>query len=296
MCNSEQQHVAVLMTCFNRRVLTLRCLRSLFAQDLPSGYAMQVYLTDDGCSDGTGEAVRHEFPQVNILQGDGNLYWAGGTQMAWRAAKRADFYLWLNDDVELRPHAVRTLLEVMNDSDSPTSIVVGATCDPEQGKTCTGGMKRKNWFDVRVMDPEDTPVSCDTFNGNIVLIPNQVKEQLGMLDESYTHFFADGDYGLRAAREGIPLRLAPGYLATCTLNPLAGTSFDSNLSIVQRWKKLFGPKGYRPPRQWWAFVRSHAPRPKFLYWCVPYVLFFFESLLGGRVRLRRDVQTPMKVT
>jgi hypothetical protein len=68
------------------------------------------------------------------------------------------------------------------------------------------------------------------------------------------------------------------------------------LPARDRWRKMFGPKGYRPPRQWWAFVRAHAPRPKFLYWLMPYALFAAEALLGGKVRLRRNVQRPMEVT
>ena len=294
--DNESTRIGVAMTCFNRRTLTLRCLRTLFSQQLPAGVELNVVLTDDGSSDGTAEAVENEFPQVTILPGDGNLFWAGGTQLAWKAAKPADFYLWLNDDVELADNAIGTLLDVHHNANDPTAIVVGATCDPTAGKTCTGGMHRHHWFSVEVIDPTDQAQPCDTFNGNIVLIPNQAEQRIGMLDDAYTHFFADGDYGLRASRAGIPLLLAPGHLGTCELNPLANSSFDPNLTIRQRWSKLFGPKGYRPPRQWWAFVSSHAPRPKVFFWCVPYVLFFLESLLGGRVRLRRDLKTPMEVT
>src|SRR5687767_12507951 len=98
------QTIAVLMTCFNRRETTLRCLRSLAEQELPEGCNLRVYLTDDGSSDGTGDAVRSEFPEATVLNGDGNQYWVGGTLMAWDAARPADFYLWLNDDVRLRAH------------------------------------------------------------------------------------------------------------------------------------------------------------------------------------------------
>ena len=71
---------------------------------------------------------------------------------------------------------------------------------------------------------------------------------------------------------------------------------DPQLPLKQRWRRMLGPKGYRPPRQWWAFVRAHAPRPKAVYWLAPYVLFGLESVTGGRVRLRRNVRRPMKVT
>jgi GT2 family glycosyltransferase len=288
--------IAVLMTCFNRRETTLRCLRSLAAQELPAGYSLRVVLTDDGSSDGTGEAVRIEFPEVTVLRGDGHQYWVGGTLMAWDAARPADFYLWLNDDVQLRPGSVRELIRVYEQSGNPTTIAVGATCDPDTRKTCTGGMHRTSWYNVSVMEPTDAVQMCDSINGNIVLAPRAAEDRIGTLDPAYTHFFADGDYGIRARKAGIPVLLAPGHLGECKLNPLANSSFDPRLSARQRWQKMFGPKGYRPPRQWWAFVRAHAPRPKVMYWLMPYVLFAVETILGGKVRLRRNVQRPMEVT
>lgn len=296
MNGTPMKDIAVLITCFNRRETTLRCLRALREQSLPAGYSLRVVLTDDGSSDGTGDAVRREFPEATVLRGDGHQYWVGGTLIAWDAARPADFYLWLNDDVVLRPGAIQSLIEVHEAAGDPSAIAVGATCDPDRGKTCTGGMHRTSWYDVRVMEPTDAVQMCDSINGNIVLVPRAAEERIGVLDSAYTHFFADGDYGLRARRHGVPVLLAPGHLGECKLNPLANSSFDPNLSASQRWKKMLGPKGYRPPRQWWAFVRAHAPRPKVLFWAMPYVLFAVETLLGGKVRLRRNVQRPMEVT
>jgi len=296
MTDSSSSNIAVLITCFNRRETTLRCLRALYRQELPAGAALRVVLTDDGSSDGTGDAVRSEFPGVTVLQGDGNQYWVGGTMMAWEAARPAKFYLWLNDDVKLRDGALMALLNVHAASGDPATIAVGATCDPDAGKTCTGGMRRLGWYNVSVMEPTDEPQLCDSINGNIVLIPHEAEERIGALDRAYTHFFADGDYGIRARKQGVPVLLAPGHLGECRLNPIANSSFDAKLPLAQRWRRMLGPKGYRPPRQWWAFVRAHAPRPKAVYWLAPYILFGLESATGGRVRLRRNVRRPMKVT
>jgi hypothetical protein len=55
---------------------------------------------------------------------------------------------------------------------------------------------------------------------------------------------------------------------------------------------MVGPKGFRPPRQWWTLVHAHAPRPKWFYFSVPYVLFVVEHAFRGRVRLRRNVSRP----
>jgi GT2 family glycosyltransferase len=293
MTQMPSKDIAVLITCFNRRETTLACMRSLMDQELPAGYSIRIFLTDDGSRDGTGEAVRREFPQATVLQGDGEQYWVGGTMMAWGAARPSAFYLWLNDDVRLRPGALRALIETHEAAGDPAAIAVGATCDPDAGKTCTGGLRRAAWHNVSVIEPTDEIQPCDSMCGNIVLVPRTVEERIGALDPAYRHFFADGDYGMRARKAGIPILLAPRHLGECRLNPLANTSFDPALPVRQRWQKMLGPKGYRPPREWWAFVRTHAPRPKVLYWALPYVLFGLESLGRGKFRLRRNVKSAM---
>ena len=100
-------NIAVILTCYNRREKTLSCLSGLYlAQEKckDADIALSVYLTDDGCIDGTAQAVRSQFSDkdITILQGSGNLYWAGGMRLAWNEALKEDnkwdFYLLLNDD------------------------------------------------------------------------------------------------------------------------------------------------------------------------------------------------------
>ena len=63
---------AVILTCFNRKDTTLRCLRQLYQQKKSS--RMDVFLCDDASTDGTSEAIRKEFPQVHVVIGNGNLF------------------------------------------------------------------------------------------------------------------------------------------------------------------------------------------------------------------------------
>jgi GT2 family glycosyltransferase len=83
--------IAVLMTCHNRREKTLGCLRALFVNDLPHDTSLHVILVDGGSTDNTAEFVRTEFPQVDILLGDGNLFWNRGMQRAFARAMVARF-------------------------------------------------------------------------------------------------------------------------------------------------------------------------------------------------------------
>lgn len=66
--------IAVLLTVHNRKEKTLNCLRRLYSQEKIDQYVVDVFLTDDGCTDGTSMAVKEEFPNVNIINGDGTLF------------------------------------------------------------------------------------------------------------------------------------------------------------------------------------------------------------------------------
>ena len=60
------KRIAVLMTCHNRKAKTIRCLRNLYCQNIN----LDIFLVNDGCTDGTEEFVAKEFPKVNIIEGD----------------------------------------------------------------------------------------------------------------------------------------------------------------------------------------------------------------------------------
>ena len=70
--------VAVLLTVHNRKNETLRCLSCLYSQESQLIYSLSVFMTDDGCTDGTIEAVRDKFHDVRIVKGDGSLFWNRG--------------------------------------------------------------------------------------------------------------------------------------------------------------------------------------------------------------------------
>ena len=79
---------AVLLTVFNRKEKTLKCLSRLFAQLPVEDLQIDVFLTDDGCTDGTAEAVENLFPSVHTLKGNGDLYWNRGC--SWRGRQQQE--------------------------------------------------------------------------------------------------------------------------------------------------------------------------------------------------------------
>lgn len=289
--------VAALLTCFNRREKTLAALGKLFTQELPPGILVQAYLVDDGSTDGTSDAVREAYPEVELLRGDGGLFWNGGMRLAFSEALkvRYDHYLWLNDDTLLESEALSKLLgtyDQLVERGLPASIVVGSTQDTT-GKLTYGGVVRSSWWrplKFRLVEPlESEPRRCETMNGNCVLVPDVVAEKVGNLSDAFTHGMGDYDYGLRARRTGCSVWVAPGYIGYCSRNSPRGTWADTGLSLSEQLKKAGQPKGL-PAREWRTFARRHAGPLWFVYWAQPYVRLVASSLFRWvQLRYRRVV-------
>lgn len=221
--------IAILMTCHDRVVTTVGCLKQLFAAAARlEGWSCKVFLVDDGSTDGTGERVRAEFPEVHVIDGDGTLYWAKGMRKAWEAAvaEKEDWegYLWLNDDAELNDGSLVQLLAA-NDGES---IVVGELKNAE-GKIVYG--LREGGL----------------FTGNCVLVPRKVYERLGMICGGYSHAWADSDYAMMAKRAGIDV-VSAGVVGQAEGHPnrpgLKGLPFG------QRMRLLRDPKGWNLHDLW----------------------------------------------
>ena len=56
----------------NRRDITLQCLRSLSRLDT-TGLNVHIVIVDDGSTDDTGDSIRDEFPNVEVVMGEGDL-------------------------------------------------------------------------------------------------------------------------------------------------------------------------------------------------------------------------------
>lgn len=238
---------AILMTVHNRKSQTLKCLEACREQfaELKGKFDFTVYLVDDGSTDGTSEAVLEMFPGIVILKGDGSLFWNHGMIRAWEEAAKEDFdfYIWLNDDTILLPGALGVLLE--NSSYLRHKAILAGTAKDSSGRLSYGGRTRKG----RLIPPDETiPIPCDTFNGNLVLVPRYAFKALGTMDPHYSHSFGDYDYGIRADKAGITTVIAPGVLALCDRNPGLPKWRNGAYTLKQRYCAIISPKG-RPFRE-----------------------------------------------
>ncbi len=255
--------IAVLLTTYNRKEKTLRCLQSLANQIFASDIMLDIYLTDDNSSDGTASAVKEHFPFVNLYGGTGSLFWAGGMRATWKQALKFkhDYYLLLNDDTYLFETAVSNLLKYSNSAlkkEPFPSICVGSTSD-SMGRISYGGRKltSRYWWSSILVHNKSEFVECDFANANIMLVPSKVVEEIGILSDAYTHGLADYDYTLKAKKAGFHIIVAPGFLGSC-IDDHGNNWKSQNVNLIDRIRYLKSPKGLAY-KEYLNFIKNHFP-------------------------------------
>ncbi len=73
-------HVEVVAPVRNHKAITLQCLRSLSRIDR-TGLEVHIIIVDDGSTDGASDAIREQFPEVQLVPGDGNLWYTAGANV-----------------------------------------------------------------------------------------------------------------------------------------------------------------------------------------------------------------------
>lgn len=251
-------NIAVLLTCFNRKEKTLACLRSLYEthKECQSPIEVEVFLTDDGSSDGTSEAVSSLSPffPLTLLKGDGSLFWNGGMNNSWRAAiKKGGFdgYLWLNDDCVVLKEFWEDLVRADEYSIATygkRGIYVGSTCEPDRETFSYGGFNYINKWTLKdeLIHPDGKSFQeCQCAHGNITYVSHEVVESRGVLCDEYHHGGGDHDYTYLAYCIGKPVLIMPHYAAVCENNHIGktGSVLFEGKNLRERLEFLKSPLG-----------------------------------------------------
>lgn len=234
--------IAVLLTSYNRKTITLQCLYRLFS--LKSD--VDVFLVDDASEDGTSDAVQKCFPQVHVIKGTGNLYWCRGMNLAWKSAKNYheyDYYVWLNDDLMLYDNAFEEILECSK-LNCDKAIISGIVQGKYSKEAVYGGYD----YQHKIISPSGVMKPIRNLNGNFVLVPKYVFNTVGIFDEVYHHDVGDVDYGLTAIKQGISVLTTRCFIGSTDESfKMKGLRIRKNgTNIIGRFKKLYSPLGSNP--------------------------------------------------
>lgn len=274
--------LAIIFTCHNRKDKTCNCIRSIKSQQNIPDY--DLYICDDGSTDGTKESIKAISPTAIILQGNGDLYWSRGMYVAMKAAieKEYKLYLMVNDDVAFLPTMWGSIYQAY--LDNPKSGIVGCTLSRSTGEQSYGGSnfierKKGDYIGPTLVPNKQEYIKCDLANWNCFLLDDEIINKIGTIDNRYEHAMGDFDYSFRMKEKGYSLVLAKEYVGYCENNGIENTFKDHSLSRRKRMKKLYAANGL-PVKSWRYFVFRYYKHGKYRNFLIPYIKYITCIVLG----------------
>ena len=302
--------IAILLTCHNRREKTVCCLKSLKKAIVRYNKVVdnecirfQIFLADDGCTDGTSEAVRNIFPDDNILhilQGDGNLFWAGGMRFCWEEAMKHnaewDYYLLINDDTIILENVFTELLyaeQYAIKKFGKKGVVSGTTCAINNPTKMTyGGDVWVNKFlaKSKPLVSNGEPQLCDLTNANILLVPTEIVEHIGIFYAGFQHGQADYDYSNSVRKAGYPVVITANFCGRCDNDHLDTNELAQKvIGMSLKERKVFFNNPIHSSRDYLRFVRRISPFRVPLVWIGRKFNLYFPKLYYHISNKRREL-------
>lgn len=256
----------LIIPCYNRREVTLNCLRQLGLTGVME--TMEILVIDDGSTDGTTKAIEHEFPQVQIILGNGSLYWTGAIELGMREAyaQGGTVFVWLNDDSEIGPGSVEAIVTRCREIRGIVSAR-GQVYLPKQNyrENFLPLYRARNGLRQGQIEQMGVEMTADTCRGNLVAIHRDVVDRIGFPDGRHIpHYAGDTDYGLRATAVGIPLRIHGTAIVyeKCLYRDNNQSWLLSDQPLTFLWKGVFQKRNsLYPPmcfRYYWRHWRGHG--------------------------------------
>lgn len=203
-------NIYVLIPVHNNKQETLNCLSYLSKQTFTK---FKTIVINDGSTDGTPEAIKKSFPKVEVLTGNGELWWTGAINLALSKflplVQKDDYFLTLNNDVEFDESYLEKLVfaakqkpntligSVSLDIDSLDSVIdAGIQINWLNQKRTMGNFKKGDFFNMEV----------SRLSGRGALIPAQVFKKIGLYDfKHFPQYAADSELSVRAKNAGFNL-------------------------------------------------------------------------------------------
>jgi GT2 family glycosyltransferase len=218
-------NIGVVVPTHNRVGELLDCLESIYQQE---DIKLSVFVINDGSKDNTTVKVKEVYPDVSVIEGDGNLWWSGSNNLGIKAAinQGCNYILLLNDDNILAPNAVKAMLEcALTHADTIVGSLVlikntntigyaGAGID-----WLKGGPFLKDYRKEYTNQYQEL-IDCDFLGGQGVLIESSIFTRFGLFDaKSFPQYHGDADFYIRVRKQGIKIVVTPDSIVWDGINP-----------------------------------------------------------------------------
>jgi len=221
--------VALVVLNYNGLKWLPNCLSSVAETDYPN---LDVYLVDNGSTDGSVDYVQRHFPSVRIICHARNLGFAEGYDRALEKVE-ADHVLFLNSDTQvLNPDWVKRLVDV-TEADSRIAAVACKMVSMQDHSRLdsVGGMGIPFWRGFVDIGKEEHDrgqydyggFEAFAFCGGAALVKLDVFKKTGGFDEKFFMYNEDVDFSWRIRLLGYRVGFAPDAKAAHYFSGTAGS-------------------------------------------------------------------------
>jgi len=212
--------ISFIIINWNTKDLLLECLASIYRT--VSKITFEIWVVDNGSSDGSARAVKEKYPAIKIIENRTNLGFAAANNLALERMG-GQYALLLNTDTVLTEDAVSELHNFM-EINPEAAITCGQLLNPDGSKQNSIAnfpsllSLISNETLLRLLLPRRfpskrreyrTPIEIDSCIGACMLIRKKAIDQTGFLDDRYFFFLEETDWAYRMKKAGWKIYFVP---------------------------------------------------------------------------------------
>ncbi len=229
--------IAVVIANWNLRDYLRESLASVFRE--AGTHPCDITVVDNGSTDGSAEMASREFPGVRLIGNETNIGFVRASNLGARRVLREgrpDYLLFLNADVVVRDRAVDRLADYLDAhpeaaAAAPLLVLPDGRFQPGPAgfKPTLGSALAYFSFAGKILpravrplflDPKaavrngNRPVSVDWLSGACLMVRVDVVGRVGLMNEEYSLYADDIEWGVRMSESGPALRFLPSVRVT----------------------------------------------------------------------------------
>lgn len=242
----KDSSVAIILLNWNGFEHTKACIESLQEIDYPF---WQVFLVDNGSTDGSLEKLQALFPELVFLTSSVNLGFTGGNNIGIKCALKHGYpyILLLNNDTLVEVGFLGPLVGHLMERPSVAAVQPLIYYVHDRDKIWNAGGSYQKWLvnsqtSYKIKDLEQ-PYSTDWITGCAILLKSSAIHKIGLLDDAYFAYHEDVDWSLRMRKANMDLAV----VSQSRIYHVAGASSTS---------KERGKEGFLDPKVHYLNVRN----------------------------------------
>jgi len=221
--------LSIAIVNWNTKELLKACLESVFKQT--RGLDYEVWVVDNGSSDGSAEMIKKEFPQVQLIENTSNVGFTKANNQILRQSS-GKYVLLLNSDTQIIGNAIKKLFDFMEAHpeaggggcqllNRDGSLQSSCGRFPRLRSAFFGGeivnrlfkkvFRNRTFFAEYGLSEEDHHYfqEVDFVKGCCIVLKKLALEKVGLLDENLFMYFEEMDLCYRIKKQGYKILYSP---------------------------------------------------------------------------------------